>query len=104
VSHRVRELVERQARLQQRCAAERAAVAREIAAIESRFAGVDRLANVASRTLLHPLVIVGGIVALFTIGRQRGMRLVGRVFLITTALRRLLGAVRILQGMSNTNF
>jgi hypothetical protein len=99
----VRQLVERQVELQRRCAAERAAIAREIAGLEARFAGVDRIANVASRTLLHPLVVLGGIVALLTIGRKRGMRLVGRLFLLAAAVRRLLAAVRLLQGLSNTN-
>lgn len=102
MSHRVQQLVERQARLQQRCAAERAAVAREIAGLEARFAGVDRIANVASRTLLHPLLVLGGVVALLTLGGKRGMRLVGRLFLLVTAARRLLAAVRLLQGLSNT--
>ena len=82
VSDRVKQLAEREAQLQQRCAAQRASIAREIASIEARFERVDRIAGVARTTLLHPAVIVGGIVALLTIGRLRGMRLVGRLYLL----------------------
>lgn len=102
MSHRVRELVDRQERLKQRCAAERAVIAGEIASIEARFAGVDRIAGAASRVLLHPAVIAGGIVAMLTIGRARGVRLVGRLFMLTTAVRRLLHTLRLLQGLSRT--
>ena len=45
---------------------------------------------VARTTLLHPVVIGGGIVALLTVGRLRGMRLIGRLYLLSTAARRLL--------------
>jgi hypothetical protein len=94
MSHRVNELAERQRRLQERCAAQRASIALEVAAVEERFASLDRLASLARSTLLHPAVIAGGIVALLTIGRLRGMRLVGRVYLLATAARRLMQVVR----------
>jgi len=94
MSDRLTELAERQLRLQQRCAAERASIAREVASIEARFAAVDRMAGLARSTLLHPAVIGAGIVALVTIGRLRGMRLIGRLFLLSTAARRLLQLVR----------
>jgi hypothetical protein len=100
VSERVKELAEREARLQQRCAAQRAGVARELASIEARFERVDRIASVARSALLNPVVIVGGIVALLTIGRSRGVRLVGRVYLLSTAVGRLLQAVRLFQGLA----
>ena len=62
MSARVKELYERELRLQQRCAAQRASIARELASMEARFERVDRIARVARTTLLHPVVIVGGIV------------------------------------------
>ena len=93
MSHRVKELAERQRRLQERSAAQRASIADEVAAIETRFAAVDRIAGLARSTLLHPAVIAGGIVALLTIGRMRGIRLVGRVYLLATAARRLMQVV-----------
>lgn len=99
MTHRVEELKERQALLQERCAAQRARIAREVAGIETRFARFDRVAGMARSTLLHPVVIAGGIVALLTIGRMRGMRLVGRLYLLTTAARRLLQAVRKFEGL-----
>jgi hypothetical protein len=34
-----------------------------------------------------------------TIGRSRGMRLVGRLYLLSTAVRRLLHTVRMFQGL-----
>jgi len=100
VSERVKELAEREARLQQRCAAQRATVARELTSIEARFERVDRFASVARSVLLNPVVIVGGIVALLTIGRSRGVRLVGRVYLLSTAVGRLLQTVRLFQGLA----
>jgi len=96
MSDRVKELAERERRLQARCAAQRASVAQEVAAIEARFDAVDRMAGLARSALLHPAVIAGGIVALLTIGRLRGMRLVGRLYLLATAGRRLMQVVRAL--------
>jgi hypothetical protein len=96
MSERVKELAERERRLQARCAAQRANIAHEVAAIEARFAAVDRMAGLARSALLHPAVIAGGIVALLTIGRLRGMRLIGRLYLLTTAARRLIQVVRVL--------
>jgi hypothetical protein len=99
VSARVKQLAEREALLQQRCAAQRASIAREVANIEGRFARIDRLVSVARDALLHPAVIVGGIVALLTIRRSKGVRLIGRVYLLTRAVRRLLHTARVFQGL-----
>jgi hypothetical protein len=99
VSDRVRQLAERQAELQVRCAAQRALVAAEVAAIEERFESVDRIARVARATLLHPAVIAGGVLAVLTVGRSRGMRLVGRLYLLSTAARRLMRTVKVFQGL-----
>ena len=99
MSARVKQLAEREARLQQRCAAQRASIAREVASIEGRFARIDRLVSVARDALLHPAVIVGGIVALLTIRRSKGVRLIGRVYLLTRAVRRLLQTARVFQGL-----
>jgi hypothetical protein len=96
MSDRVKELAERERSLQARCGAQRASIAREVAAIEGRFGAVDRMAGLARGALLHPAVIAGGIVALLTVGRLRGMRLVGRLYLLTTAARRLVQVVRVL--------
>ncbi|HUQ50889.1 MAG TPA: hypothetical protein VM692_01630 [Gammaproteobacteria bacterium] len=94
MSGRVKELLERERRLQERCAAQRASIAVEVAAIEARFVRVDRMAGLARNALLNPFVIGGGIVALLTIGRLRGMRLIGRLYLLATAARRLMLVVR----------
>lgn len=99
MSHRVKELAEREARLRERCAAQRATIAEEITSIEARFERVDRIARVARTTLLNPIVIVGAVVALFTIGRSRGMRLVGRLWVLSMAVRRLVEAIRVFQGL-----
>jgi hypothetical protein len=104
MSDRVEELAERERSLQARCAAQRASVAYDVAAIEARFEGVDRMAGLARSALLNPVVIAGGIVALLTIGRVRGMRLVGRLYLLSTAARRLIQLVRALsRAGANTN-
>lgn len=100
MSQRVRELVEREERLRQRSAAQRADMAGEISSIEARFAGVDRIAGLAGKVLLHPLVITGATVAFLTIGRRRGARVVRRLFLLATAARRLLQTVRLFQGLA----
>jgi hypothetical protein len=99
VSERVKELAEREARLRERCAAQRAEVAREVASIEARFERIDRVARIARQALLHPAVIVGAVVALFTIGRSRGMKLVGRLYVLSTAARRLVQTIRLFKGL-----
>ena len=99
MSDRVRQLAQRQADLQARCAAQRALIAGEVAAIELRFERVERVARVARATLLHPAVIAGAVIAVLTVGRSRGMRLVGRLYLLSTAVRRLLQTFRVFQGI-----
>ena len=100
MSNRVKQLAEKEARLQARCAAQRASIANEVASMEARFARVDRIARVARTTLLHPVVIVGGVVALLTIGKSRGVRLVGHLYVLSTAVRRLVQTIRVFQGLA----
>ena len=100
MSDRVKQLAEREALLQQRCAAQRESLTREIASIEARFERIDRIARVARTTLLHPVVIAGGIVALLTVSRLRGMRVIGRLYLLSTAVRRLVQTIRVFQGLA----
>lgn len=99
MSARVKQLAEREALLRQRCSAQRASIGREVANIEGRFARIDRAVTVARGMLLHPVVIVGGIVALLTLRRSRGMRFIGRVYLLTRAVRRLVQTARLFQGL-----
>ena len=94
MSDRLRELAERQFWLRERCDAQRAAVAAEVARMEARVARVDRMAGLARGALLHPLVLVGGAVALLTIGRLGGLRLIGRLFALSTTARRLFRLIR----------
>jgi hypothetical protein len=94
MSDRTRELDARQAVLQQRCAAQRAAVAHEVASIEARFGVVDRTVVLARNTILHPAVLVAAAAAVLFVGRMRGLGLIGRVLLLTTAARRLVVAAR----------
>jgi len=94
VSARVRELAEKQARLQRRCAEQRANIGNEINGIEGRFRLLDRAAGLAQSALLHPVVIGAGLVALFTFGRVRGLRLLGRALLLGIAARRLIQAAK----------
>jgi hypothetical protein len=100
MSNRVKQLAEKESRLQARCAAQRASIANEVASIEARFARVDRIARVARTALLHPVVIVGGVVALLTIGKSRGVRLVGHLYVLSTAVRRLVQTIRVFQGLA----
>jgi len=94
MNDRMRELAERQVELQLRCEMQRELVASEVAALERRFETIDRAAGFARRLVLHPAVIVAGIIVLFTIGRMGGFRLLGRAVLLGAAARRLLLTVR----------
>lgn len=90
MSHRVKELADREAALQLRCAAQRNAIAREVAAVETRLASVDRAAAVTRRVLTHPAAIIAGMLVLVLLGRARTFRLVGQGLLLANAARRLL--------------
>jgi hypothetical protein len=90
----MQELALRQERLVERCAADRAAVAREVGAIEARFAAVDRIAAFARTALINPVVIAAVAVGVLAIGRARGLGLLGRVLLLATAARRLFVAAK----------
>ena len=96
MSERSRQLAERHAALRLRCAAERRVVHGEIDRIVERFGAVDRAAVVTRGVLLHPIVVTSGVIALLAFGRARGLRLVGRAFLLATAARRLMQAARVL--------
>ena len=98
MSDRARELAERQLWLQQRCAAQRATVALEVAAIEARFTTVDRTVGLARKVLFHPAAITAGVVLLLALGRVGGLRLAGRALLLGAATRRLLTAARAFYG------
>lgn len=94
MSERLRELARRQEELQLRSAVQRRSIAAEVRSIEARFDSVDRVASVARNILTNPLVITGGIVALLTIGRVGGFRLVGRAMILMTAARRLVKTLK----------
>jgi hypothetical protein len=94
MSGRVRELAERQAELQLRCAVERRVIAAELHSVEARLDRVDRAASTARTVLRNPAVIAGGIVALLMLGRVGGFRLLGRAYLLMSATRRLVNTIR----------
>lgn len=94
MSDRLRELAERQAELKRRCADQRQSVAREVGALEVRFGAVDRVAGLVRSTLLHPAAIAVGVAVLLTVGRVRGLRLIGRALLLSAAARRLVQAIK----------
>lgn len=95
MNDRVRDLTERQASLQRRCAEQRAGFAREVAAIEGRFRSADRVAGLV-RSLLGPGVVVAAVATLLVAGRVRGLRVIGRALLFAAAARRLLHAAKAL--------
>ena len=96
MSDRLVELEARQRLLQARCAAQRSKLGRQVTALEARFGTVDRAAGFARSTLRNPGVIVAVVAAFLAIGRARGLRLMGRIMLLTTAARRLMWLVRYL--------
>ena len=94
MSDRLRELEQRQAELKRRSAEQRQSVAHEVGALHARFGAVDRVAAVARSTLLNPAAIAVGVVVLLTVGRVRGLRLIGRALLLSAAARRLVQALK----------
>jgi hypothetical protein len=97
VSDRARELAERNATLRLRSAVQRRAVASEVRAVQQRLASVDRAVILARGTVLHPVAVTLGVVALLVIGRTRGagtLRLISRGLLLFAAARRLLRLVK----------
>jgi hypothetical protein len=97
MSDRVRELAEREAALLLRCAAQRRAVVTEVHGIQARLRTVDRVTAVARGTLLHPVVIVGGLVALLALGRTRAFHAIARGIVLFSTGGRL---VRVAQGLN----
>jgi YqjK-like protein len=80
--------------LQSRCAAQRAAIAYEVASVENRLVVVDRGVAFVRSTLLNPVVLVAATATLLFVGRLRGLGFVGRVLLLSTAARRLMATAR----------
>src|SRR5262245_40205355 len=87
---RVAELAERERALRLHCAAQRNAIAREVASVETRLATVDRVAAITRRIVTHPAVVVGGLLLMVSLGRARSFQLLGRGLLLANAARRLL--------------
>jgi hypothetical protein len=97
MSGRSRELADRSAALRLRCAVQRRAISTEVRALETRLGSVDRAVLLARGTLLHPVAVTAGVVALIMIGRARGagaLRLISRGLLLAAAARRLLRLVK----------
>lgn len=92
---RTRDLAERQAALQLRCAAQRHAFGREAVDIERRLETVDRAAIVARRLVRNPVVIALGVAALVAIGPSRVVRYAGRAAVVASITRRALGVLRL---------
>lgn len=91
---RLRELAERRAALQLRCAVQRGQLGREVGSIEQRLEVVDRVALTAKRAVRNPLVIALGIAALMAIGPKRIVRVASRSALAAPVAVRALGLLR----------
>jgi hypothetical protein len=89
VSIRTRELDERRAALQLRCAMQRQHFASEVQGIERSLQTVDRIAGVTRRVLGEPLVIAGLVTAAVVVGPSRLLRTISRGLLLVTALQRI---------------
>lgn len=96
MSDRAHELAVRYEDLRLRCALQRRAVGTEVQNVMTRFGAIDRLAIMARGTLLQPLVLVAGILALLAFGRVRGLNTVGRAVLLMAAARRLWNVAKLL--------
>jgi len=76
---------------------QRRAVADEVRGVETRLQSVDRVVTLARSTVLHPVAVTAGVLALIVIGRARGagaLRLISRGLLLAAAARRLLRLVK----------
>jgi hypothetical protein len=93
MSPRSRELAQRVTALQVRCDVHRGLLGRELESIEGRFASADRVAGVARDWLRSPAAVVVGAVALVAFGRAGGLRVLGRAWIVVSALRRLVQAL-----------
>lgn len=91
---RLRDLVERRAALQVRCAVQRGELGREVGGIEQRLQSIDRFALAAKRAARNPFVIALGVAALVAIGPKRIVRYAGRSAIAASAARRTLGMLR----------
>ena len=89
MSTRVKELADRESALRLRCAAQRNAIAREVASVETRLATVDRVALIARRIATHPAAIGAGMLVVILLGRARTFRWLGQGLLLANAARRL---------------
>lgn len=88
MTDRIRELGEREAELQLRCALQRRELAKEVSIVEHRLSSVDRVAQVTRSVVLNPVVVVAGIVGLIVLGRSGSYRLLSRGVLLAAAARR----------------
>jgi len=93
MSRRLKELAERQAALQERCAAQRGAIASEVQSIQDRLQLVNRVAALTQTVLRDPAVLVVGAAGLLWLGRARGFRPLARGILLGAAVRRVLRLV-----------
>ena len=94
MSARTRELAERRAQIQLRCASQRQMLADEVRGIEDRLQSVDRAVVTVRRVITEPLVILSVVLGLLVIGPSRVMHTVSRTVLIGAALKRLWRLVR----------
>jgi YqjK-like protein len=100
MSDRVKELADRESMLRLRCAAQRSAIAREVASVETRLATVDRVATTVRRIVTHPAAIGAGMLVVILLGRARTFRLLGQGLLLANAARRLMRASGVLSPRS----
>lgn len=98
MSTRTRELDERRAQLQLRCAMQRQHFASEVSGIERSLQTVDRVAGITRRVLGEPLVIVGLVAGAVIVGPSRLLRTISRGLLLAAALQRLWRLWRTVKG------
>jgi hypothetical protein len=96
MSDRVKELADRESALRLRCVAQRNAIRREVASVETRLATVDRVAVTARRIVTHPAAIGAGMLVVILLGRARTFRFIGQGLLLANAARRLLRSAGVL--------
>lgn len=94
MSSRLKDLTDRQAALQLRCAVQRGTLAREVIDVEERLHNVDRVTLAAQRVFRNPIVLALGALGLALIGPSRIVRYAGRAAVATSIARQVLGFLR----------
>jgi hypothetical protein len=94
MNSRSQQLAARRLQLQQRCEVQRTTTATLIQQALTPLQSIDAGWASARQFLIHPLTLAGGGVLALFIGPRRILRFASRAWLLTAAVRRLIGLIK----------